>query len=99
MRLPERLVVRFNGVATGYDLTTPERRRYDLRTAQDWVEFRMSSVTRALNGLSLNEGRSLGVRNEGQKIKLRRKRKAKSRKPGKKADKKSRAGKLAGDES
>lgn len=49
----ERLIVRFNGVTTGYDLTTPERRSYQLRSPEDWVTFRMSSVTRALEGLTL----------------------------------------------
>lgn len=80
MRTLERLIVKFNGVTTGYDLTTPERRRYELRTPQDWAEFRMSSVTRALGGLSLRPDKALPVKTESEKQKRKAKRKKKVRK-------------------
>ncbi|CAN8061713.1 unnamed protein product [Agarophyton chilense] len=53
LKIPTLLVVRLNGQATGYDLSSPDRRRYDLRTKDDWHNFRMISFNRRLQRLSL----------------------------------------------
>ncbi|PXF47619.1 hypothetical protein BWQ96_02598 [Gracilariopsis chorda] len=54
---PTLLVVRLNGMATGYDLASPERRRYDLNSQDDWHEFRMLSFNRRLQRLSLSSSK------------------------------------------
>ena len=50
-----RLVVWFDGCATGYDLEEKHRKKYPLRTKEDWVNFRMLSLSRQLDSLSLSK--------------------------------------------